>query len=742
MTESLLIVLIVAIIFIFVYLSNKIRSLEKEVSKLNNKINTLSQQSTVIKEQPLSNEIPVFHKPALASETDREKQKTSLAEQLPIPSKSDWTEPIFDFLKQNILTVIGIFTLVLGIGYFVKYAIDKNWIGEGARAGIGLGTGAVILLIGYFLRKNYSIFSSIITGGGIAVLYFTTTITFREYHLFTQNTAFVITTLITIISIILSYHYKSEILIIFSLLGGFLAPLMISTGQSNYPFLFIYLTLLNIGMLAVVFLKHWKSIGWVAFTFTAIYLFYWTSTKCELLSILFYIISYVIFYVFALQNYIRKNILPGSDIMMLVLINFSSVIGLVYIFKNLEYEPSIIFPLVFALINGLLLFREYGKKNFGISYSVFAGLTISLVTLAFAIQFNTNLITIVWAVEATLLLFIWKKTNLSIFKNFFYILFPLVIIAQLITWSKYADAEELAIVFNRIFLTSLVTVVSSVINLFLLKKTNEEQKTVPFFETLFSLINYTIIYIALLLEIVYHISSLPGSFITSISLLFSIYYIFVLLLFRNKLSLSTDIQNGFIYLFFVLTAVHASISATALVTSILLQKIRLSYYFIHLLYWIPFIYMYVKIVNFSNFYGIKISYWIISFVFVLAVSYGFYNLYVIYNTVDLSSSYKIKQHFTILYLPIIWTLLASTFIYMGLKKNIQDYNKIGFTLIGIMVLKLYAYDIWQMDNISRITAFIILGIILLLSSFMFQRFKNIIKNMVDKKEKNNENTDL
>jgi uncharacterized membrane protein len=90
-----------------------------------------------------------------------------------IPEKEgkDWMNIIFEFLKQNALTIIGIFTLVLGIGYFVKYAIDKNWIGETLRVGIGFFLGAVIISLGHFLRKNYSVFSSIITGGGIAVLY-------------------------------------------------------------------------------------------------------------------------------------------------------------------------------------------------------------------------------------------------------------------------------------------------------------------------------------------------------------------------------------------------------------------------------------------------------------------------------------------------------------------------------------------------------------------------------------------
>jgi uncharacterized membrane protein len=139
------------------------------------------------------------------------------------------------------------------------------------------------------------------------------------------------------------------------LIGGFSAPLMISTGQSNYLFLFIYLSLLNAGMLAAAFLKHWKSVGWTAYIFTSLYLFSWTADQPELLSITFYIISYIIFYIFALLDYFRKNTFSTSDILMLAFINLSSIIGLVYTFNQLQYEPAIIFPLIFAAINSIFL---------------------------------------------------------------------------------------------------------------------------------------------------------------------------------------------------------------------------------------------------------------------------------------------------------------------------------------------------------------------------------------------------
>lgn len=61
---------------------------------------------------------------------------------------------LMSFLKQNALSVIGIFTLVLGIGYFVKYAIDRNWIGESGRVTIGFVTGLALIGLGHWLRKT------------------------------------------------------------------------------------------------------------------------------------------------------------------------------------------------------------------------------------------------------------------------------------------------------------------------------------------------------------------------------------------------------------------------------------------------------------------------------------------------------------------------------------------------------------------------------------------------------------
>lgn len=726
MIYALITILIVLIILVYQNLNRKIQILEQKISDLSKDKAKIKKQEQAFTETIRSEALP---------------NNGNEVEQKPIPEtiddnsepENDRLAPVFDFIKQNLLTIIGIFTLVLGIGYFVKYAIDKNWIGESARMGIGFLAGSLLIITAHFIKKNYTVFSSIIMGGGIAVFYFTTTIAFREYHLFTQNTAFAITCAITLLSIFLSYRYNSEILIIFSLFGGFLAPLMISTGQSNYIFLFTYLSLLNIGMLITVYLKNWKSVGWIAFIFTAIYLYFWTTEKTDLSSIIFYIITYIIFYAFALYNYFKTKLLSKLDILMLVLINFSSIIGSVYIFSILKYEPLSVFPLSFALINIFFAFREYLDKKFERNYSVFAGIGIGLLTLAVALQFKTHLITSVWAIEASLLLYIWKKTGHNIFKIFFYLLFPLVILSQMMTWTEYINNKKhLTLIFNPVFLTSLLVIASCFFNLILLKKESKEKSDAEFFQNAFKVLCFGVIYFSILFELIYQLSSQHFVVIITYSFLYSIIFTTLLLILNKRLSISEDLEDLLIYGLLFLFIAH--ITNSQIVDAVITKEIGLSFYWVHLIYWAPLLYLIVKLIPQSEFLKQKAGYLLISITCILSVSFELYRIYIFLNGTTYQNIFQLQEHFSILYLPIIWAVLSCGSIFAGLKKNIPELNKIGFGLLGITILKLYLYDVWQMDNVSRIIAFIILGIILLLSSFMFQKFKNMLKNLVDKNE--------
>ncbi len=191
----------------------------------------------------------------------------------PTPPRSpepptDWEK----FIGENLISKIGIAILVLAIGFFVKYAIDNDWIGPVGRVGIGLLCGGILIGVAHRLRNHYKAFSSVLIGGGLAVLYFTIALAYHQYHLLGQTTAFVIMLVITAFSVLLSLLYNREELAIIALVGGFVTPFLVSNGNGDYQVLFTYLLILNTGLLVIAYYKAWRLLNGLAFGFTVVFL--------------------------------------------------------------------------------------------------------------------------------------------------------------------------------------------------------------------------------------------------------------------------------------------------------------------------------------------------------------------------------------------------------------------------------------------------------------------------------------
>lgn len=717
------ITLVILLLIVFSYLNGKINNLENEIRAL--------KKRNIIKEENIDSTLKVQEeKPLPESFLTFNNRKTEKIISDNIiqdyeNKENSWIEEFLGFVKQNVLTIIGILTLVIGIGYFVKYAIDKNWIGETTRFAIGIFTGFGIMAIGYFIQKNYKTFSSIISGGGIAILYLSVTLAYQEYHLFSQNIAFIFLIFITIWAVITAYFYNSEVLIIFALIGGFASPLMVSNGNSNYLFLFIYISLLNLGMLAISYLKNWKSIGWFSFFTSYLYLSVWISDSLDQKTIYFSALFYIIFYAFAIRNYIKNKNWNPSDILLLVMINISSLIATTYIFKELNLEPIILFPLIFAGINALLWTIEIKNNNSKIYHPVFIGITLSLITIAVALQFKLHIFTSLWAIEGTLLLFIWYKTKQDIFKRAFLYLLPLILIAECTSWSQYNDTHFFNFLFNKIFFTGLLISITFGINYYFIRKNKIENNLEIEFQPFFKFLAFANFYIIMLLELMNYYKNSDENFLYITALLFTIFYIFALLI-LSKFILKEKEEEVLLFTIPVLTI-------------ILISKPEINAYFIsqigaytyYLLYIIPIAFIIWKLLN-HKYLTTKFAYFILAIFFTYIISIELSHLYIISNANKINEILNLKNHYINFYLPMIWTVSAIVFLFIGLRKQIPDFIKFGFALIGLMAIKLYAIDVWRMDNISRIIAFIILGIILLSSSFMYQKLKGILKELIDK----------
>ncbi|HLF14682.1 MAG TPA: DUF2339 domain-containing protein [Bacteroidota bacterium] len=171
----------------------------------------------------------------------------------PSRSRPEWEA----FIGGKLLNRIGAFALILGVGFFLKYAFDNNLISETVRVLIGAAAGFTCLAVARRThRRDMKIFGQGLVGSGIAILYLSVYASFNYYHLVPQWLAFVMMSVVTLLTFWHGILYDSLAVGVLGWAGGFITPFMLSTGEPNETGLFGYIALLDAAILGVVFRKR------------------------------------------------------------------------------------------------------------------------------------------------------------------------------------------------------------------------------------------------------------------------------------------------------------------------------------------------------------------------------------------------------------------------------------------------------------------------------------------------------
>src|SRR3990167_6550037 len=199
------------------------------------------------------------------SEPPKEIPATSAAPARPVaPSKSARNDETN--LGQKWFLVIGVILTVVGIAYFLKYSFDQNWIGPAGRVAMAYAASLGFLAVGEsFRKKKLGLFGYCLIAGGIASLYFSSYAGFQIYGLISQATEFGLMILVTLLGCALALAYNNKWIAVLALAGGFLTPLLLSTGVSNQIVLMTYLAILDLGILGIVLFKRWRLLTYIGF---------------------------------------------------------------------------------------------------------------------------------------------------------------------------------------------------------------------------------------------------------------------------------------------------------------------------------------------------------------------------------------------------------------------------------------------------------------------------------------------
>lgn len=718
-----------------------------------------------------------------ASEIRNNSQKTQSSDTSTSHNRDAWQAPkqtkssVEKFIGENLINKIGIIITVIGVAIGAKYSIENNLISPLTRIILGYLSGLALLVTGIKLKKNYTNYSAVLVSGAIAIFYFITFAGYSFYDLIPQAVAFVLMFMFTVFSAVAAIHYNKQVIAHISLVGAYAVPFLLSDGSGKVAILFSYMAIINIGILFIAFKKYWKPLYFVSFALTWMIYSTWTfdeyvPSEHLVLGLGFTTITFLTFYaMFLSYKFIKKEDYQLVDGVML-LVNTFLFYGLGYYIISEQNNGGdyvglfTAFNAIVHFIVALFIYKRIPQKS--TLFYLIAGLVLTFITITIPVQLEGNWVTLLWACEAVLLFWLGRSKNIVLYEKAAFLLMLFTFCCLIINWADYynlytfnSEDDSFVMLFNESFMTSLLVLIAYGCIYYLQKRFKREK---PLFKVLFfndvatymvSVFLVIVSYIALRLEIsmyweqayersklvlettnpysdeVYNRSLLQYGSLSV--LLYSLLYfsLFTLLNLVKIKSFKLGIVN--IVLNIIVIAVFLTQGL------LLLSEMRERYLEKEL-----DVYFNVSVWNLNARYVALLLLAILVYTTYILTKKPFMDKLGKFTTSIVSMSiyiialwvlssellhwmdfYRTEQSYK-LGLSILWGSYALFMVVMGIWRGKRYLRIGGIALFGATLLKLFFYDIAHLNTIAKTIVFVSLGLLLLIISFLYNKFKDRI----------------
>ena len=598
----------------------------------------------------------------------------------------------------TILNRVGVVTLVLGIAFFFKWAADNNWIGPTGRVILGIVAGLAVLVGADILwRKKQEIFAQGLTGAGIAVLYLSIYASFGFYHLILQWFAFLLLFVVTCLALALSLRYAAQAITALGLFGGYLTPLLLSSGEDRPWFLFSYLLLLNLVAIGLARKRNWRGLEVIAFVATASIYGGWLlhgkpDNGEKFVGAVALLAYYLLFSQISFQA-----LLFGTQ--------FLAAMALSVICEN---SPGTFFPLSLLIVGGGLAVADLRRLPSGLSVA-FASFWASYA--AWSVFSPADLGTAGRFIGITLvfLLFFGWQAWVFITKRY-----PLtsqrLAVFTLNAIAYYGAAYSLLNKPDRAYLGLLAVAVAVVyvqlaVRLYR-RRISNEQDLRPM------VLSLGIAACMLTLAIPIQFTGLT---ITLAWALEAAALAWISLHLRDSKAVITSLV----------------IFLLALIRVILFDSQIYVYDQSHSLLWNRRFLTFVVVgccllaaARWSRWYKrvALVDYFAGHFVLLFGLTL---------EVIDWASRLRIPQSIAsveTLSISVLFGIYGVILIALGVATRTALNRITGLVLIGLVIVKLYLFDVWQLERIYRISAFVALGVLLIGTSFLYSRFRRVVES--------------
>ncbi len=763
----------------------EIKQLENELAELKRQSNFSSVSATNTVKTPAEKptERPVEKPIERPTETPAEKTTETPVITAPSTPKPQFSLPTINRPKQpsdlekiigeSWINKIGILIVIIGVAIGAKYSIENELISPLTRIILGYLVGVGLLGFGIKLKPKFEGYSAVLVSGSISIFYFITYFAYSFYNLIPQILAFAMMLIFTVFTVFAAIKYNRVVIAHIGLIGAYAVPFLLSSGSGRVDILFSYMLIINLGILFISIKRDWKTLHYSAFFFTWLIYGSWFADKSfysslqgyEALGIGFATAFFLIFYGVSLfNNIISKEKLDKINII-LILLNSFIYFGFGYgIFNsNTKLDTYLgLFTLFNAVIHFVVLFFIKSKKlaDSTLFYSTL-GMVFTFITIAIPIQLDGSWVTLLWIAQGTILFWIGKTKNIPIYEKISLPILGLSFLSLLEDWSfyRYANNGDIQAFWNINFLTGILAILGYGFVVYLSRKhaeTEENQKFSPF-NTIKSFYLPALLvltaYLTFRNEIAYYFnywlenSSLKGKEISEIddyslynydiNVFKNIYLIAYSLVFFGGLALLNfhKFKNKVLGISAIIIGLLTLLSAQ---TFGLEELGELRYAYIN--------------GGSNEYFDVNFNYILVRYLLWGSVAFALWAIFKNTKSIIENAKFHIFLEMVIhisilnflsnelvtwmdiagyqdifkLGLSILWSVYSLLLVGLGIYKKKKYLRISALVLFGVTLAKLFLYDISNLSTISKTVLLIVLGLLLLIISFLYNKFKDKI----------------
>ena len=752
---------------------NEIKQLENELAELKrqNNFSSVSAANTVKSavEKPTETLAEkATEKPVITAPTAPKPQVS--APKISLPKQPSDLEKI---IGESWINKIGIIIVIIGVAIGAKYSIENELISPLTRIILGYIMGIGLLGFGIKLKPKFEGYSAVLVSGSISIFYFITYFAYSFYNLIPQILAFAMMLIFTVFTVFAAIKYNRVVIAHIGLIGAYAVPFLLSSGSGRVDILFSYMLIINLGILFISIKRDWKTLHYSAFFFTWLIYGSWFADKSfysslqgyEALGIGFATAFFLIFYGVSLfNNIISKEKLDKINII-LILLNSFIYFGFGYgIFNsNTKLDTYLgLFTLFNAVIHFVVLFFIKSKKlaNSTLFYSTL-GMVFTFITIAIPIQLDGSWVTLLWIAQGTILFWIGKTKNIPIYEKISLPILGLSFLSLLEDWSfyRYANNGDIQAFWNINFLTGILAILGYGFVVYLSRKhdeTEENQKFSPFNAIKSFYLPALLVLTAYLTfrnEIAYYFnywvehSSLKGTEISEIddyslynydiNVFKNIYLIAYSLVFFGGLALLNfhKFKNKVLGISAIVIGLLTLLSAQ---TFGLEELGELRYAYIN--------------GGSNEYFDVNFNYILVRYLLWGSVAFALWAIFKNTKSIIENTKFHIFLEMVIhisilnflsnelvtwmdiagyqdifkLGLSILWSVYSLLLVSLGIYKKKKYLRISALVLFGVTLAKLFLYDISNLSTISKTVVLIVLGLLLLIISFLYNKFKDKI----------------